>query len=113
MGYNLEKINAISDGDKDFIEAVVVAFIEEIPGDLETFESQVQSRNYEGVYQISHKIKPNLELLGMQESFDINLNILSWSKARTNMDDIVTAFSDVQARINENIVELKKEFNLA
>jgi hypothetical protein len=112
MGYNLEKINAISDGDKDFIEAVVVAFIEEIPGDLEMFEKQLQAGDYEGVYQISHKIKPNLELLGMQESYDINLNILSWSKAKTNMNDIVEAFSDVQAKINENIVELKKEFNL-
>ncbi|MCH2195444.1 Hpt domain-containing protein [Kordia sp.] len=112
MGYNLEKINAISDGDQDFIEAVVVAFIEEIPGDLVTFEQEVKSGNYEGVYQVSHKIKPNLELLGMQESFDINLKILNWSKARTNIEDIVTAFDDVQIRINNNIEELKKEFNL-
>ncbi|WP_298517676.1 Hpt domain-containing protein [uncultured Kordia sp.] len=112
MGYNLEKISAISDGDQDFIEAVVVAFIEEIPEDLVTFEQEVKSGNYEGVYQVSHKIKPNLELLGMEESFELNLKILSWSKAKTNIDDIVTAFGDVQSRINDNIAALKIEFNL-
>ena len=85
MGYNLEKINAISDGDQDFIEAVVGAFIEEIPADLETYEVQVASGNYEGIYQISHKIKPNLELLGMQESFDANLKIHDWAKAKENL----------------------------
>jgi hypothetical protein len=112
MGYNLEKISAISDGDTDFIEAVVVAFIEEIPEDLVKFEEEVKLGNYKEIYQVSHKIKPNLDLLGMQESYDINLQILSWSKAETNIADIVTAFSSILAKINSNIIELKKEFNL-
>ncbi|MBC8757496.1 Hpt domain-containing protein [Kordia sp. YSTF-M3] len=112
MGYNLEKINAISDGDTDFIEAVVVAFIEEIPEDLVKFEHEVKSENYKEIYQVSHKIKPNLDLLGMQESYDINLQILSWSKAETNISDIATAFDSILAKINSNINELKKEFNL-
>ncbi|EDP95442.1 Hpt domain-containing protein [Kordia algicida OT-1] len=112
MGYNLEKINAISDGDKDFIEAVVVTFIEEIPEDLVKLEQEVKSGNYEGIYQVSHKIKPNLDLLGMQESYDQNLQILSWSKAETNITDIVVIFESVSKKINDNIIELKKEFNL-
>ncbi len=112
MSYNLKKINAISDGDTDFIEAVVVAFIEEIPEDLVKFEQEVKSGNYKGIYQVSHKIKPNLDLLGMQESYDINLQILSWSKEETNITDIVTAFDSVLANVNSNIAELKKEFNL-
>lgn len=112
MGYNLEKINAISDGDTDFIEAVIVAFIEEIPEDLVKFEQEVKSGNYKEIYQVSHKIKPNLDLLGMQESYDTNLQILSWSKAKTNIADIVIAFDSIQKKINDNIIEMKKEFNL-
>ncbi|WP_420572424.1 Hpt domain-containing protein [Kordia sp.] len=112
MGYNLEKISAISDGDQDFIKAVVVTFIEEIPDDLVRFEQEVKSGNYEGIYQVSHKIKPNLDLLGMNESYDENLQILSWSKAETNIADIAVAFNNVNVKINNNITELKKEFNL-
>ncbi|MEM6687318.1 MAG: Hpt domain-containing protein [Bacteroidota bacterium] len=112
MGYNLEKINAISDGDQDFIVDVVTAFLEEVPGDLVTFQHQVASGNYEGIYQISHKIKPNLDLLGMQESYTANLKIHDWAKAKTNLEAIEPTFKEVQRMINENIVALKKEFNL-
>ncbi|AXG70203.1 hypothetical protein KORDIASMS9_02442 [Kordia sp. SMS9] len=112
MAYNLEKISAISDGDQDFIEAVVVAFIEEIPADLITFEKEVTAKNYHGIYQVSHKIKPNLDLLGMQSSYEKNLQILSWAKAETNIADITNTFSEVQRSINMNIEQLKKEFNL-
>ena len=112
MSYNLEKINAISDGDTDFVEAVVVAFIEEIPEDLVKFEQEVKLGNYKGIYQVSHKIKPNLDLLGMQESYEINLQILNWSKAETDIAAIKTSFNNVLAKINSNIAELKKDFNL-
>lgn len=113
MGYNLEKINAISDGDEDFIKAVVVAFIEEIPEDLARLAHEVKTANYKEIYQVSHKIKPNLDLLGMQESYEMNLQILSWSKAKTNLSDIVTTFDRICANINSNIDELKKQFNLS
>ena len=113
MSYNLEKVNAISDGDKDFIEAVVVAFVEEIPEDLEKFEQEVQAKNYKGIYQVSHKIKPNLDLLGMTQAYEENLQIVTWSKAETNMSEIASMFESVQQKINETITQLKKEFNLA
>lgn len=112
MGYNLEKIDAISDGDKEFIKDVVIAFIEEIPEDLIKFEEEVKTGNFTEIYQVSHKIKPNLDLLGMQESYETNLKILSWSKAETNLADIVIAFNDIKMKINTNIDALKKEFNL-
>lgn len=112
MGYNLEKINEISDGDTEFIEAVVVAFIEEIPGDLMKLEYEVTAENYKEIYQVSHKIKPNLDLLGMQESYDTNLQILSWSKAGTNIADIAIAFKSIQTKINANILRMKKDFNV-
>ncbi|PTX59008.1 HPt (histidine-containing phosphotransfer) domain-containing protein [Kordia periserrulae] len=112
MGYNLEKIHAMSDGDNEFIEAVVVAFIEEIPADLTVFEKEIVAKHYKGIYQISHKIKPNLELLGMDAAFELNFKILNWAKAETNMDDIAENFPKLKAMIDENILELKKEFNL-
>jgi len=112
MGYNLERINEISDGDQDFIVAVVTTFIEEVSTDLITFEQQVASGNYKGIFQVSHKLKPNLEMLGMQASFDMNMKIHDWAKAETNLGDIAPAFSKLQGMINENIAVLKQDFNL-
>jgi len=112
MAYNLNKILELGDGDKEFVEAVVIAFVEEIPSDLIRFTKAVDSGNYIEIYQVSHKIKPNLDLLGMDESYQLNLNILAWAKAETNSTDIRNAYQKVYAKITDNITALKKDFNL-
>lgn len=112
MAYNLEKILELGDGDKEFVEAVVIAFIEEIPMDLIQFTKAVDTGNYREIYGVSHKIKPNLELLGMTESYELNLQILAWSKAETNIADIRTVYAKSYAKITANIEALKKDFNL-
>ncbi|WP_430409628.1 Hpt domain-containing protein [Kordia sp.] len=112
MAYNLEKILELGDGDQEFVEAVVVAFIEEIPSDLIQFTKVVDTENYKGIYQVSHKIKPNLDLLGMNDSYELNLQILAWSKAETNITDIRTVYAKVYSKITHNITALKKDFNL-
>lgn len=112
MAYNLDKINELGDGDKEFVEAVVEAFIEEIPLDLIRFTTAVNSSNYSEIHQVSHKIKPNLDLLGMNDSYQLNLQILAWAKAGTNIGDIANAYKKVYNKITANIEELKRDFNL-
>jgi hypothetical protein len=111
MAYNLDKIYELDD-DKEFAKAVVGAFIEEIPVDLVRYTNAVNSSNYEEIYQVSHKIKPNLDLLGMNESYELNLQILAWAKAETNISDIRNAYTKVYAKIMANIVALQRDFNL-
>lgn len=112
MNYNLDKIKAISEGDESFIQAVVMAFIDEVPEDLLALEKAINSSEFNMIYQMSHKIKPNLDLLGMQKEYTDNLKILEWAKAKTDIDKITSVFKKVNDNINNNISELKKEFNL-
>lgn len=112
MAYNLDKILELGDGDKDFVEAVVIAFVEEIPEDLAQFTKAVNASDYKQIYAVSHKIKPNLDLLGMVQSYELNLQILAWSKSATNISDIRENYQKVYAKITSNIEALKKDFNL-
>lgn len=112
MTYHLKKINEISDGDQSFVEAVVMAFIEEIPEDLITLEKAVHMMSHEMVYQTTHKIKPNLDLLGMEEVYAINIEILENAKAEKNDADIQKQFIVLKTKLEENISQLKKDFNL-
>lgn len=112
MLYNLEKLNEISDGDKDFIQSVVDAFVEEIPVDLKVLQSAVNAGDFNSIYQISHKIKPNLDLLGMDASYGINLQILEAAKSETNLDQIRDNFKNVNGMILEVIEALKRDYNL-
>ncbi|MEM6720133.1 MAG: hypothetical protein AAF611_12485 [Bacteroidota bacterium] len=113
MGYNLEQIQAIADGDQDFIITLVTTFVEEVSADLVTFKQEVAAEKFKDIYQVSHKIKPNLELLNMQESFNLNLKILNWAKEETNMSDIASNFPTLNTMISDDIEALKKEFNLS
>lgn len=112
MAYNLDKILELGDGDKDFVEAVVMAFVEEIPEDLSQFTKAVDAENYNQIYAVSHKIKPNLELLGMMQSYELNLEILAWSKSETKISDIRSNYQKVYTKVTANIAALKKDFNL-
>ena len=65
MIYNLDKINEMAEGDEDFINSVISVFLEEVPQDLELLEVALNEQNHDQVYKLAHKIKPNVDLLGM------------------------------------------------
>ena len=112
MTYNLEKINELSGGDLAFVKEVVGAFIEEIPGDLVNFKQAIEAGNYQLIYQVSHKIKPNLDLLGMNSSYELNLKVLEWAKEKENLADIAVAYEKINTWVSDNIIAMKQEFNL-
>ena len=75
MSYNLDKLNELSGGDKDFNVSIIEVFLAETPADLESLENAVAEKDFEKIYQHAHKIKPNADLLGMNEALESILTI--------------------------------------
>ncbi|WP_396637240.1 Hpt domain-containing protein [Maribacter sp. R77961] len=112
MIYNLDKLNEMADGDKDFIESVISVFLEEVPVDLEALEIALKEKNHESVYQLAHKIKPNVDLLGMEQTRAAALQMETLGKQAANMEDIEKILPALKADIHQVIGELKTDFNL-
>lgn len=112
MIYNLDKLNEMADGDEDFINSVISVFLEEVPQDLEGLESALEQQNYEQVYQLAHKIKPNVDLLGMEQTRAVALQIETLGKSSANMNEIQKVFPILKKDIHQVVSELKKDFNL-
>lgn len=112
MIYNLDKINEMAEGDEDFINSVLSVFLEEVPQDLEGLESALEQENYEQVYQLAHKIKPNVDLLGMGQTRDVALQIETLGKNEANMSEIQEIFPVLKKDIHQVVSELKKDFDL-
>ncbi|UII76563.1 Hpt domain-containing protein [Flagellimonas sp. HMM57] len=112
MIYNLDKINEMAEGDQDFIVSVVSVFLEEVPTDLEGLEKAIESEDYENVYKLAHKIKPNVDLLGMEQTRATALEIETLGKNVSNMHEIKDKFPMLKKDILQVISELKKDFNL-
>ena len=112
MIYSLDKINEMADGDDDFINSVISVFLEEVPQDLEGLENALEDGNYEQVYQLAHKIKPNVDLLGMEQTRAAASEIETLGKSEANMAEIQDVFPGLKKDIEQVVAELKNDFNL-
>lgn len=112
MIYNLDKLNEMADGDEDFINSVISVFLEEVPQDLDGLEKALEQQDHQQVYQLAHKIKPNVDLLGMEQTRAVALQIETLGKNSANMSEIHEVFPLLKKDIHQVVGELKKDFNL-
>ena len=112
MIYNLDKLNEMAEGDEDFINSVISVFLEEVPVDLELLETALAQKDFENVYKLAHKIKPNVDLLGMEQARVAALEIETLGKSEDNGAEIEQIFPLLKKDIHQVISELKKDFKL-
>lgn len=112
MIYNLDKINEMAEGDEDFINSVISVFLEEVPRDLLDLENALAQNDHQSVYQLAHKIKPNVDLLGMEQTRAVALEIETLGKNSANMAEIEKIFPILKQDIHQVVSELKKDFDL-
>ena len=110
MIYSLDKIKEMAEGDEDFILSVISVFLEEVPTDLEGLEKAVQEKDHEQIYKLAHKIKPNVDLLGMEQTRACALELETLGKNAANMDQIENKFPQLKKDIVQVIAELQKDF---
>ncbi len=111
MIYSLDKINEMAGGDEDFVHSVITVFLEEVPGDLEALEAAIEAGDYENVYKLAHKIKPNVDLLGMEQTRATALEIETLGKDDANSEQIKSKFPLLKKDVLQVISELRKDFN--
>ena len=112
MIYNLDKINEMAEGDQDFVVSVISVFLDEVPEDLEGLEKAINERDYENVYKLAHKIKPNVDLLGMERTRAAALEIETMGKSNASMDKIEEKFPLLKKDVLQVVSELKKDFDV-
>ena len=112
MIYNLTKIHEMADGDEDFIVSVITVFLEEVPGDLEQLETALAQKDHEKAYQLAHKIKPNVDLLGMDQTRNAALEIETLGKQGDNIEQMQAIFPMLKKDIQQVVGELKTDFQI-
>jgi len=108
-GYSLESVNELSGGDDEFITVLVQTFLEEIPPDLKGMVEAVKNDNPQTAYQFAHKMKPNLQLFGIDLLKEIK-RVESWSKSNKDKSEILPTLDHIVATVNGAIENLKVDF---
>lgn len=109
--YNLESVEEMAGGDQDFVKVVVQTFIEEIPPDLEAMNQAVSENNPGQAYQYAHKMKPNLQMFGLNLMPQIKI-IEEWSKSGKDKKEVDEAALTISRKVKNAEKELKQDFNL-
>lgn len=112
MIYTLDKINEMAEGDNDFIISVISVFLEEVPEDLAALESAIASENFEQIGKMAHKIKPNVDLLGMEQTRANAYDLEKLGKTSGSLEEIKMKFPILKKDVQQVISELRKDFNL-
>jgi HPt (histidine-containing phosphotransfer) domain-containing protein len=112
LKYNLSKVYALSDNDPEFVNEILNLFVTEVPEDLKQIKEGIKKKDHKHAYAYAHKIKPTLDLLGLNVAFEEILQIEAWTKAEGKKKEIKETFKSVKAQVNDAIKEIKKDFDL-
>ncbi len=109
--YNLEKVREIAGGDESFITVIVEAFLQEIPPDLQSMQLAIENSNHKMAYQFAHKMKPNLDMFGIDLLREISA-MEKWSDThkpashiQKQLDRIVTTLTTVIQELQEDFIK--------
>lgn len=109
--YSLESVEEMAGGDQDFVRVVVQTFLEEIPPDLEGMNQAILEGNAPQAYQYAHKMKPNLQMFGLDLMPQIRI-IEAWSKQGENESEVHEASRIITDKYKKAEKELKEDFDL-
>jgi HPt (histidine-containing phosphotransfer) domain-containing protein len=112
LTYNLSKVYAISENDVDFAKQIVILFTEEVPLEIKNIKNGLKEKDYTMIYHAAHKIKPTLDLMGMDLAYEDVVAIETWSRQEGKKKEIKEIFKNLKERIKETLKELKKDYNL-
>lgn len=109
--YNLDEVREMAGGDDEFMLVVVQTFLEEIPPDVAAMNEAIGNDNASLAYQYAHKMKPNLQLFGLELMDQIRI-IEAWSKQGKRKDEVPDAAEKITQKVDVAAAELKQDFNL-
>ncbi|WP_338408123.1 histidine kinase [uncultured Flavobacterium sp.] len=112
LHYNLAKAYALSDNDPEFVMQIVTLFVTEIPDDLSQIKEGIKNKDHKHAYAFAHKVKPTLDLLGLNVAFEEILQVEAWTKNQGEKKEIKETFKSIKNQVNDAVKELKKDFDL-
>jgi HPt (histidine-containing phosphotransfer) domain-containing protein len=112
LHYNLAKVYALSDNDPEFVFQIITLFVNEVPEDLRFIKKGIEEKDHQLAYSYAHKIKPTLDLLGLNVAYEENLLVMEWTKREGKRKEIKEVFKSIEDQVDKAVKEIHKDFNL-
>lgn len=107
--YDLKKVREIAGGDDNFVKIIVETFLQEIPPDMASMKTAITHDNHKMAYQFAHKMKPNLDMFGIDLLSEISA-MEKWSDTKRPTSSIQPQLDKIMNTLTMVIAELKADF---
>lgn len=109
--YNLSKVYNLSENDPEFVLQIISLFATDIPDDLRHIEQGILLKDYKMARSYAHKIKPTLDLMGMNQAYEELLQIEDWANREGKRKEINATVDSIKIQVEKAIKEIKKNFD--
>ena len=110
--YDLKQLEELSGGSKDFVIEIISVFISEVPLQVEDLKKAFTFDNMQDIASNAHKLKPSIDLLGINTITQDIRSIETIARNRENTSNLEGLINNVDVNLNKTIIELKTDFNL-
>ena len=104
---NLEYLELMSDGDCEMIASMLEMLAAEIPTEIEKMQVCVKKRDWNELFELSHKYKTTLSYIGNVEMTNITKTIEVCSRERASLDDLPELVNSLERLSKKVMHELK------
>jgi HPt (histidine-containing phosphotransfer) domain-containing protein len=108
--YNLDYLESISGGDKEFVLDMVGTFITNVPGDIANIRSLIAAGNWQKVGEDSHRFASSLLFMGLEDLKLIAVQIEENGLGSENLEQIPGLLDKLEQGCNQIVAELKRDF---
>lgn len=96
-------------GDQEIVVDTVKAFLEDTPQALKNMKQQFADQNWEKLAAQAHKIKPNLEYMGMTEARELIQEIEEQAKGQSKSEELGNQIDQFCAICSTGLEELSNK----
>jgi len=107
--YNLNHLQEISGGKKEFEKDIIETFLEQYPKIIEKMREFFIDKKWTQLSEIAHKFKSTVTLLGINKIYEKDLELEKEAKKEINPDNILSLIDSIEELSKEAGEQLKIE----
>ncbi len=108
---NLEYLDLMSDGDNGMKKILLEMLLDELPTEFDKMVSCKESKSWNDLSEVSHKMKSTLAYVGNEEMTVSNKTIEVLAKTEQDLDQIPTLLDSLKTNLDRVMPELKIELS--
>jgi HPt (histidine-containing phosphotransfer) domain-containing protein len=111
---DLNYLNDLSLGSKDFIEDIIHSFIKTTPESIQKMQDSLVKQDWHVIGGVAHKLKTSYSFMGMDDMVEVSkvlqecgLNAKEVEKIPALLDQMVVAYALAEVELKEELLQLQ------